>query len=64
MVEEEKKDVPADAPEAGKEAPAAAKKSGGAAEEKKVGKFINGDHMVHILFQKGKKFIPACEEDR
>ena len=32
--------------------------------EKSVGKFINGDHMVHILFQKGKKFVPLCEEDR
>ena len=36
-------------------------KSGG---EKTIGKFTHGDHMVHLLFQKGKKFIPLCEEDR
>ena len=61
MVEEEKKDAPADAPEAAKDEPVAKK---GPAEDKKIGKFTHGDHMVHILFQKGKKFIPACEEDR
>lgn len=25
-------------------------------EEKKVGKFTRGDHMVHILLQTGRKF--------
>ena len=33
-------------------------------EEKTVGKFTHGDHMVHILIQKGKKFISSCPDDR
>ena len=56
MAEEEKK----------KEAPAAAaapvKKGGDKAQT--VGKFIHGDHMCHILFEKGKKFVSSCEDDR
>ena len=33
-------------------------------EEKKVGKFTHGDHMVHFFIQKGKKFVPPIEGDR
>ena len=63
MAEEEKKAEPA--AEAPAEAAAAGgkKKKAGGAEEKKVGKFTHGDHMVHILLQKGKKFVPACPDD-
>ena len=32
--------------------------------DKQVGKFTRGDHSVHILLQKGKKFIPDCPDDR
>ena len=32
--------------------------------DKAVGKFSHGDHMVHLLLQKGKKFIAANPEDR
>ena len=32
--------------------------------ERQVGKFTRGDHTVHILLQKGKKFIPECKDDR
>lgn len=53
MAEEAKND-PADK-KAGKKAPKA---------EQTVGKFTNGDHMVHLLFQKGKKFISQHEDDR
>ena len=53
MVEEENKDAPA---AADAKAPAAKAKKGEKAEQQ-MGKFTNGDHMVHILFQKGKKFI-------
>ena len=31
--------------------------------DKKVGKFNHGDHMVHLLIQQGKKFIPNIEGD-
>ena len=31
--------------------------------EKKVGKFNHGDHMVHILIQQGKKFVAPIEGD-
>ena len=62
MAEEEKKaEPPAEAPA---EAAAAGKKKKGGAEEKKVGKFTHGDHMVHLLIQKGKKFVPPCADDR
>ena len=55
MAEEEKKDAaPAEEPAAAAE-PEKSKKGDG--EEKQMGKFTHGDHMVHILFQKGKKFI-------
>ena len=27
-------------------------------DEKKVGKFNHGDHMVHVFLQTGRKFIP------
>ena len=46
MVEEEKKDA---AVANGAAKPDAGKK-GAAKEEKKMGKFTHGDHMVHILF--------------
>jgi len=59
MVEKEVKKDPAAAANPAPEVKAAAKK-----EEKTVGKFIHGDHMVHILFQKGKKFVPDCKDDR
>ena len=62
MAEEEKKaEPPAEAPA---QAAAAGKKKKGAAEEKKVGKFTHGDHSVHLLIQKGKKFVPPCADDR
>ena len=32
--------------------------------EKKVGKFSHGDHMVHLLIQQGKKFLPPIAGDR
>jgi len=54
--------------EEGKQADAAAadKKASkkGAKEEQAIGKFVHGDHMVHILFQKGKKFIASDPEAR
>jgi len=53
MAEEEKKD--AAAPDQAAAKPEKSKK--GAKEEKKMGKFTHGDHMVHVLFQKGKKFV-------
>ena len=58
MAEEEKKDAaPAEEPAAAAEPePEKSKKSEGGA-EKQMGKFTHGDHMVHILFQKGKKFV-------
>ncbi len=31
--------------------------------EQTVGKFTNGDHMVHLLFQKGKKFVSQHADD-
>ena len=49
---------------AAKDAAAEGKKQKKPADDKLVGKFTNGDHMVHILFQKGKSFIAACEDDR
>ena len=50
MAEEEKKDAaPAATEPAAKEEPAKSKK--GEKEEKQMGKFTHGDHMVHILFQ-------------
>ena len=62
MAEEEKRaEPPAGAPA---EAAAAGKKKKGGAEEKKVGKFTHGDHMVHLLIQKGKKFVAPSAEDR
>ena len=57
MAEEEKKK---EAPAAAAAAPA--KKGGDKAQT--VGKFIHGDHMCHILFEKGKKFVSSCEDDR
>jgi hypothetical protein len=59
MAEEAKKDPAPAAADPAPEVKVAAKK-----EEKMVGKFINGDHMIHILFQKGKKFVPDCKDDR
>ena len=53
--------------EEGKQAEAAAidkKANKKGAKEETIGKFVHGDHMVHILFQKGKKFIAADEEAR
>lgn len=68
MAEEAKAAEPKDAGAPPAADPAAAggdsKKKKGSGGEKSVGKFINGDHMVHILFQKGKKFIPLCEDER
>ena len=32
--------------------------------EQKVGKFVRGDHMVHIFIQKGKKFVPFVKDDQ
>lgn len=49
------------APTQAREAPTAEQTLAAA---KKVGKFSNGDHMVHLLIQKGKKFISNCKEDR
>ena len=40
------------------------KKGGSGGDDKVLGKFTHGDHMVHVLFQKGKKFIPLCADDR
>ena len=65
MAEEEKKDAgPAadQAGDAGAAKPDSKGKKGGAKEEKTMGKFVHGDYMVHILFQKGKKFV--FEEER
>ena len=65
MAEEGK--VAADAatkPAAEPAADAKKKKGASGAADKSVGKFTHGDHMVHILFQKGKKFIAASPEDR
>ena len=45
-------------------APKASAKKSKAGGEKTVGKFTHGDHMVHLLIQKGKKFISSCEDDR
>ena len=56
MAEEEKKD------ETAKAEPAKKAAAGGG--EKQVGKFSHGDHMVHLLIQKGKKWISSCEDDR
>ena len=62
MVEEESKAAAA-APEP-EAAPVAAAKKVKVAKEQTVGKFTHGDHMVHILLQKGQKFISPCAEDR
>ena len=32
------------------------------AEERKVGSFKRGDHMVHVLLQTGRKFISISNE--
>ena len=52
---EAKKEVVAD--------PAAPEKSDATKEEKKIGKFTHGDHMIHLLFQKGKKFVPLTKDE-
>lgn len=44
--------------------PAKKKKEAKKAGDNAIGKFTHGDHMVHVLFQKGKKFIAADPEDR
>ena len=62
MVEEEK-GAP-DAPAAAAAEPAKETKSKKGGSDKQVGKFTNGDHMVHILLEKAKKFVPANGEDR
>lgn len=65
MAEEVKEEPAIAAPEAAPEAAAEPdkKKKKGSGEEKTIGKFTHGDHMCHLLFQKGKKFIPMCSED-
>ena len=51
-------------PEETKKTEANEEPAGAKNEEKKVGKFTHGDHMVHLLIQQGKKFVPPIEGDR
>ena len=51
-------------PEETKKTEAGEEEGGKKEEEKKVGKFTHGDHMLHLLIQQGKKFVPPIEGDR